>query len=98
MEHSYLIRNVSTPLDKQIDQAALHDPEVKELWDYIRPRKPDLISIMGTVEDTESVKLLLQSLKRSYEIALTDFKLHPHGNRGRNLLKATLMRARRNSH
>ncbi|WP_222428088.1 hypothetical protein [Sporomusa sp. KB1] len=89
MDHSYLIKNVETPLSQQIEQAAQNDPEIKKLWSYVRLRQPGFISILGSAEsDTESIKLLLQSLKHSHEIALADFKLHPHGNRQRNLLKA----------
>jgi len=89
MDYSYLIKNASTHLSQQIEESALNDPEIKELWSYVRLRQPDFISIMGSSEsDPEDIKLLLQSLKHTYEIALADFKLHPHGNRERNLFKA----------
>ena len=94
MDHSYLIKNVNTHLSQRIEEAAQHDPELKELWSYVRLRQPDFISIMGSAEsDPEDIKLLLQSLKHSYEIALADFKLHPHGNRQRNLFKAKGIRS-----
>lgn len=89
MEHSYLIKDTSTKLSQQIDQSAQNDIEIKELWAYVKLRQPNFISILGSPEsDSESIKLLLQSLKRSYEIALADFKAHPHGNRERNVFKA----------
>lgn len=89
MDHSYLIKNVSTPLSQQIEKSAQNDPEVKELWNYVKLRQPDFISIMGSLEsDCESTKLLLKSLKHVYQLALADLKAHPHGNRERNIFKA----------
>ncbi|MDD4601585.1 hypothetical protein SDC9_04181 [bioreactor metagenome] len=92
MDHSYLVKNVSTPLSQQINQLAQNDPETKELWNYIKFRQPDFISILGSPEsDSESIKSLLQCLKHAYQLALADFKAHPHGNREKNIFKVRNM-------